>query len=385
MMKRFILSVLITAISLGLFAQKGKVASALNYVETGSLDKAKAAIEEALVNEKTATWPKTFYARGRVAQALYESGDAKNQAMYDDILVVALNSYNKSMELDDKSSMEKLIIMQLPMLSNDFLTWAIAEFQAENYQKSLLAFEKLIEIQESEIFVGSVDTAVVYNAGLAAYNAKEYDKANEYFYRSIELKYGETSPFLLIYQGFMDREDLDNAEKVLLEAFEAFPTDQDLLLNLIQFYITNEKDQDAFAYIAKAKESDPDNFTLYWAEGALLLKQEKYDEAIAALGKSIELNPDFFATHYNMGVCYYNKASLMFDEASSIMDNAKYNAAVEVAKGVFAKAVPFFEKARALNPEDRDTLTSLKELYYRLGMTDKYDEVMARIAELEGK
>ena len=74
----------------------------------------------------------------------------------------------------------------------------------------------------------------------------------------------------------------------------------------------------------------------------------------------------------------------MLEAANEIMDPTEYNKAFEEAKEVFANALPYMERARELNPTDLDTLTSLKELYYRLQMTDKYDEVIAKIAELEG-
>lgn len=383
-MKKFFLSFLITLIAVGGFAQKGKVSSALNFIDAGNLEKAKEAIDAAVVHEKTKAWPKTYYAQGRLAQALYESGDNKLMTLIEDPLIVAYESYLKSMELDEKTTMQKLITIQYPMLSNDFLSWGIAEFEAENFSKSLIAFEKLIEMQASEIYPGMIDTAVVYNAGLTAYNAKEYDKAILYYDKCIEMGYEASSPYLRKYLTYSDMEDLDNAEKTLIAAFEKFPENQDVLLQLIDFYLVNGKDDAAFEYISVAKESNPDNFSLFWAEGVLYMKQDKYDEAIAALKKSIEIKPDLFDTQFNLGVCFYNKASSMFDAANDIMDNAEYNKAVEEALEVFSKAIPYMEKAHELRPDDVSTLTSLRELYYRLKFNDKYEEVKAKLAELEG-
>lgn len=382
-MKRFFLSLLISIFVIGAFAQKGKVNTALNMIDANNLSKAKEAIDEALVHEKTVDFPKTYYVQGRLAQASYEAKD-ENLNLYTDPLIIAYQSYLKAMELDDKQQIDKLIILQYPVLSNDFLEWAIAEFEAENFDKSLIAFETLLEIQSSDKYMGLMDTAVVFNAGLTAYNAKDYDKAIMYYDKCIEMEYEGGTPYLRKYMTYSDMEDLENAEKTLIEAFQKFPEDDQVLLQLIDFYLINEMDDNAFEYITMAKEKDDANFSLYWAEGVLYMKQDKYDDAIAALGKSIEIKPDLFDTQFNMGVCYYNKASAMFDTANDIMDNAEYNKAIEEAMVVFGKALPFMEKARDLRPEDMSTLTSLRELYYRLKMTDKYDEVKARIEELEG-
>ncbi|MCD4769949.1 MAG: tetratricopeptide repeat protein [Bacteroidales bacterium] len=384
-MKRFFLSLLISIIAIGAFAQKGKVASTLNFIDAGTFDKAKEAIDAAIVHEKTKEWPKTYYAKGRLAQALYETDDPAKQALYPEPLMLAYTSYLKSIELDEKESMQKLVILQLPQLSNDFLEWAIAEFEAEEFVKSLIAFEKLIEIQKSDIYIGSVDSAVIFNAGLSAYNAKLWDKAIDYFDQGISMAYGKTQPYLFKYLTYNEMGDMENAEKALTDAFEAFPADQNILLNLIQFYLENEMDDAAFDYINMAKESDQNNYSLFWAEGILYLKQDKFDEAIIALKKSIEIKPDFFNTQYNIGVCYYNKASNMFNEANDIMDNAEYKEATDKAYKVFGDAIPYMETAHDLNPDDLETLISLKELYYRLKMTEKYDVVVAKINELENK
>jgi tetratricopeptide (TPR) repeat protein len=117
------------------------------------------------------------------------------------------------------------------------------------------------------------------------------------------------------------------------------------------------------------------------------MKQEKYDDAIKCLSKSVEIKGDLFDTQFNLGVCYYNKAVEMFQKTQQIMDATKYNAALGEANAVFVNAIPYFEKAATIKPDDPDALRNLKELYFRLRTVKpeyqaKYDEVMKKI---EGK
>ena len=369
-------------------AQRGKVSSALNYVESGNLDKAKEAVDAALEHQKTKEWPKTYYAVGRVAQAMWEKGyETDNQKLMttqEDQLIYAYDNYLKAIDMDDKNNIEKMVIVQLPGLANDFLSWAAMEFENENFSKSTLAFEKLLEIQESEIYMGTVDTVVVFNTGLAAYNAREYDKAHKYFDRTIDLKYGETTPYLLKYQAYIEEGDMENAEMTLRKTFEAFPEDEQVLLTMIQFFIDNDKRQDALDYLNLALEDSPDNHNLHYAKGVMLMQSDDYDKALESLMRSIEIEDEYFNSQYNAGVCYYNKGANMMEAANEIMNPAEYDKAFKEATAVFAKAIPFMERALELQPDDMDTLTSLKELYYRLQMTDKYNEVVAKIDELEG-
>lgn len=51
-MKKLFLLLAVISISFGALAQKGKVTSALSLIDQGTLDKAKEAIDQALVNER---------------------------------------------------------------------------------------------------------------------------------------------------------------------------------------------------------------------------------------------------------------------------------------------------------------------------------------------
>ena len=49
------------------------------------------------------------------------------------------------------------------------------------------------------------------------------------------------------------------------------------------------------------------------------------------------------------------------------------------ANVVYAKALPYMEKAYELKPDDVYAMRSLKELYYRLKQTDKYNAIKAKL------
>jgi tetratricopeptide (TPR) repeat protein len=190
-----------------------------------------------------------------------------------------------------------------------------------------------------------------------------------------------------MYNCYTAMKDMVKAEETLKRVYAAYPDNQDVILQMVDFYMNNNKLDEAFKNLNLAKSKDPNNFSLFWAEGVLYMKQDKYDEAITSLTRSTELKGDQYDTQFNLGVCYYNKAVEMFQKANDIMDAAKYNAAVAEANEVFMKAIPYFEKAYSLKPDDTDSLRNLKELYFRLRTVKpeyetKYNEVMKK---LEGK
>ncbi len=106
-MKKLFLLTAVIIISLGAFAQKGKVTSALSFIEQGTLDKAKDAIDQAMTDPKTSNWFNTFFAKGKLCQAVFKSDNPKFKAFYTDPLGDAYNAYEKAMELDTKGDNEK--------------------------------------------------------------------------------------------------------------------------------------------------------------------------------------------------------------------------------------------------------------------------------------
>jgi tetratricopeptide (TPR) repeat protein len=388
-MKKFFVLFLATCISLGAIAQMGKVTNAMSFIDQGLLDKAKEAIDLATANEKSKDNPKTYTAKGRLCQECFRSDNPKFKSLYANPLEEAYLAYQKALELDPKGGIAKQLKVAGTYLAlgNDFINQAIKRFEANDYEGAFNSFEYDIKIASSDVFIGAIDTGIYFNAALAAYNGKMWDKAIPYFQKCIDLKYQMNIPYLLLYQTYISKEDMVNAELTLKKAFEAFPEDQDVLLQLVDYYMKNDKVQEAFSYINLAKSKDPNNPSLYWAEGVLFMKQEKYDDAINSFTKSIELKGDLYDTQYNLGVCYYNKAAAMITKANEIMDAAKYNAAAAEANLVFIKAIPCFEKAYSIKSDDVDALRNLKELYFRLrnvnpGYEAKYNEM---VKKLEGK
>jgi tetratricopeptide (TPR) repeat protein len=386
-MKKFFLLIAAVSISIVAMPQKGKVTSALGYIDQGNLDKAKEAIDQALLDEGTMNWPNTYFAKGKLCQATYKSDNPKFKAFYTDPLGESFTAYEKAMELDPKGGVKKKIITNMIYtdLANDFFNQGSVQFEAKDFAGALKSFEKQINIAEGDKYIGAIDTGMYYNAGLAAINSGNNKEAIKYFEKCAEMKYLGITPYYQIYESYLGLGDTIQAESVLKGLPDKFPGDKTITLQLIDLYIKSNKPDEAQKYIKVAKEADPTNSTLYFAAGIMYLNQSRYDEAIEELTKSIELNPDVYDAQYGLGAAYINKASDMFVKANEIMDVKKYSAAIDEANAVYAKALPYMEKANEINPEDVYAMRSLQELYYRLKQTDKYNAIKAKLDAIEKK
>jgi tetratricopeptide (TPR) repeat protein len=386
-MKKFFLLIAAIGISYGAIAQKGKVTSAQSYIDQGQLDKAKEAIDQALVNENSKDWPNTYFVKGKLCQAVFESKDSKYKDYYTDPLQEAYVSYEKAIELDPKGTTKKKLIttMVYNTLAVNLYNQGSARFEAKQYGDALKSFETQIKITEGDKYVGAVDTGMYYNAGLAAINSAKYTDAIKYFEKCAEMGYLGITPYFQIYESYLGMGDTTKAESTLTGLNSKFPNDKNITLQLIDLYIKGNKTDEALKYIKVAKETDPGNYSLFFAAGIIYLNKNMYDEAIVELTRSTEIKSDLYDTQYGLGAAYINKASAMFVKANEIMDVKKYTDAIEEANTVYAKALPFMEKALELKPDDVYAMRSLKELYYRLKQTDKYNAVKAKLDAIDGK
>jgi tetratricopeptide (TPR) repeat protein len=386
-MKKFLLLIAAIGISYVAMPQKGKVTSALNYIDQGILDKAKENIDQALLDEKSKDWFNTYFAKGQLCQASFKSENPKYKALYADPLAEAYASYEKAMQLDPKGTVKKKMLTGTVYnsLAVNFYNQGSVRFEAKDYAGALQSFQSQIKLTESDVYVGAVDTGMYYNAGLAAVNSGKFNDAVTYFQKCADMKYMGITPYFNMSEAYLALHDTAKAESVLTGLNTKFPNDKNVTLQLIDLYIKSSKNDEALKYIKVAKESDPNNASLFFAAGIIYLNELKYDDAIPELTKSVELKGDVYDTQYGLGAAYINKAADMFKAANEIMDVKKYSDAIDQANTVYAKALPYMEKAHELKPDDVYAMRSLQELYYRLKMTDKYTVIKAKLDAIDKK
>lgn len=374
------------------FAQKGKVASAESLKEAGKLGEALEAINSSIdptneKSEKTIGWPRAWEVRGEIYQAIFQSENEQVKKLVNDPLAEALKSYQKALELDDKDRFTNSVKIKLTLLTNDLTNQAVQAFNSENYDQALNSFERILEIQDMNIIKkdnpNAVDTVIIFNTGLAAYNAEKYDKAIKYYKEAAKHGYSGARTYNLIANSYQLKKDTLGALEVLQEGFEKYPEDNGLLTTMIQIYLDLDKTEDAMKYLEVAIEKDPKNSTFHFAQGTLFEKLGQQEKAVQAYQNAIEADENYFDAYYNLGALYYNKGVKQIEVANAVPanENEKYEAELKKADKWFEEALPYMEKCYQLKPDHRMTLESLKNLYYRLKMMDKYNEVLEALGQ----
>jgi len=393
MRRTTILFVLLFAVTCA-FAQKGKVTSALNYKDAGKLDKAVESIEETIdpknpKSENSISWSGTWEARGSIYQAVYASKDENYKKLSEDPLTVAFESYQKALQLDDKDRFTKSVKIKLTLLVGDLTNQAIAAFNEEKFEKAMKSFEEILAINQMPAYktegTNTVDTVIMYNAGLAAFSAKNYDKAIEYYKQAAKYKYNGAKTYKAISDSYFQKKDTLGALHTLQNGLKEYSDNGPLLVEVINIYLHANKVDSAMNYLKIAIEKDPKNSSYYFALGTLYDKLQKIDEATSSYLKAIEFKEDYFDAYYNLGALYYNKGVKQIDVANAVPSNQpdKYEVEKNKADVEFKKAIPYMEKAHEINPKDKFTMESLKTLYYRLKMLDKHAEIIEQLKNIQ--
>ena len=373
---------LATGAPLMVSAQTSAVTNAILNQRTGLLDKARVDIDKAILNEKTSGKAKTWFTRGQVYEGMLESPIYGKQLQPGEGLQKAYESYSKTIELDTKDGeFGKQAVPRMDALYGRAFNDAVNSYNAKDYDKAIGSYKLASQIKPQDT------TAVLYSA--YAYEAKQdYAGAKANYNQLLGMNYKSAVLYNRLLQIARQQNDNAEAAKVLQQALVAYPNNKNFMLEDLNASLAGGKGEDAITKINKTIAADPANSNLYAVRGSLYDQQKKTDLAVADYHKAVELDPKNFDAQYNLGVYNYNKAADSYTKASK-MDLKTYQISgrkLEAdGKKYFEAAVPYFERSLELQPNDRNTLTSLKKIYFRLGRTADSERLQARIDALEKK
>jgi tetratricopeptide (TPR) repeat protein len=371
-------------------AQKS-VTTAISYFTQGKLDKAKEIVDAATKDENGSEMIKVHFVKGQVYQAIFETQSADYKKLSANPLDVAWKAFQEVIKLDRRNRYEKELSTQFRNLLIDFMNQGDANFRNNKPKEAFLDFQRALDISQGPYGTNKIDTVVIYNAGVAAQQAGMWDEAVNYYKQALELNYKPLRTYSMISKILLEqgREGGDEASKekekegvaYLLEGFQKFPEDQYLLVELINYYLYANDFDSALLYIEKAIELSPDHAEYYRVEGTVHEQLGDSTKAEARYLKALELNPKDFISQYNVGNIRLNRVIKAHEALIALNELITYNARIGEVMSEYEAVIPLFERALELKPGDRNTLSTLSQLYFRLrgkpnsNYLDKYEKV----------
>ena len=412
-MKKSIFLAALVLISAGCFAQKKNVSTArsLADAETPDYAGARAAIAEALQNDETKNLANTWYIAGFIGYKEFETNNLKRQMgqnididQWGAAVYESVNYWNKAYELAlvptyDKKGKAKYDTRTpksiLPKMTEyfQFQPMIAAGFNAYEANDPSLAYDMFVahcNIPDSKIMQDNPEELAkllrdssyytcLYYAGRFAYEAKRYEEAiatlkrmNSEHANANALRKEIIYANEYIYQIYIEQKDTVNAVEFIKGCIDLFPEEPWFMQNLINLYINSGQEEKAIEYLDIAIAREPNVGQYYNSKGSILARIGRFEESFKAFEQAIAIEPNNALFLETLGFAYVDLGNKLNDDAAYYDAKEYAKAKVEIDKA-FNNALPYFEKAYELEPDNNDYKRSLRSLYYRLGMNDKYE------------
>ena len=300
-------------------------------------------------------------------------------------LEIAYDSYQKAIELDKEIS-DTYIVPMSPMIGlyiigQQHFNEGVIFFNEKKFSDALYAFEKSAKI--NEIF-GIKDTLATYYAANSAVLAKQNNKAKKYYSKLISLDYRSPEIYSQLANIYRDESDTLKALKTITLGRKRFPDDFSIFITETNIYISTGQIQKAQENLTLAVKKDSTNKVIYYNIGANYDFMHNIEQAEKAYLKAISLDSVYFAAIYNLGAMLYNNGVELIKQADTIPPgNNNYDKILAEGNNYFNKAKPYLERANEIQPNDIETLTSLRSIYTRLKMMDKLKEINQKLTNIK--
>jgi tetratricopeptide (TPR) repeat protein len=396
MKRTFVLFALIMLVSAAFAQMKKDRTSAYNYWMKKDLVKAKEFIDKAVAYPEAATDAKVWYYKGGIYLDIQIS--PAKAVLAPDAVNIAYEAYQKAKTLDTKEEYKADISARLAAIGGEFFNEGIAFFQQNNFDGAMPLFEKAINIGKEN---QTVDTLANYGSALclekkAAADKVFLDKAIAQYQYLVDIKMKEVSIYTSLANLYKDKGDLEKGSEIINLGKAQFPGNTDLVITEANMYISTNNHAKAVASLMVAKEKEPNNVSVLYAIGVTydLLKNDTklpdaeragyFDKAISAYKETIALDANYFDAIFNLGAIYFNKGGEVINEANKlpISESVKYDKLLAEGNNYLNLALPYLEKCEALQPLDKSTLVSLKEIYTRLNMTEKLGAINSKLSSM---
>ncbi|WP_176133107.1 tetratricopeptide repeat protein [Hymenobacter sp. CRA2] len=339
----------------------------------GTLDKARTEIDKAITNEKTQGKAKTWYTRGEIYEGITQSPIYGKTLQPGEGTKVAFESYQKAIALEGKDSeYGKQATTRLDNLYGMALNAGVESYNAQKYDDALASYRMAQQIRPQ-------DTTALLYAAYASEAKQDLGQARENYAKLQAINYKSPQMYSRLLQIARQEKNEAEAQKVIQQALQAYPNNKAFLLEDLNIALSSGQGTQAIDKIQKAIAADPQNSNLYSVLGSVYEQSKQPEQALAAHKKAIELDPKNFDSQYNLGVYYFNKGADIFKVVNK-MDLKAYQAkgkGMEAnGKKYMEQAIPYFEVAMQLNPNDAGVKKALRQSYLNVGRKADAEKLM---------
>ncbi len=375
--------------------QKPNINKALKSLQDGKLDEAKQMIDDATTYEKTMDDGKTWYYRGLIYVALDTTSNSAFQGLAENPFQVAMESFAKADKMakggseyfttEAGSVMPTTKTQQMGQLANYYLNKGAELYQEDSLDEALELFEKTQEVLPSPD-----DTIAYFYAGIVANSMEEHDKAIQNLEKYLELGGTSADAYSVIINTYSGpKDDKEKALEAARKAKTRFPENSEFPKVEIGLLIELEKVEEAKSGLEQAVVREPNNKTYHFYLGYVNSKLENWDAAKKNFEQALKLDPSYFDAQYYLAQIYLIDAGKIMDQLKNLgitaADKKKQAELDKVLVEKYKLALPHWEKAEKLRPNDLDVLDRLRTIYYYLGDDANEKRVATKLKTLNAE
>jgi len=333
-----------------------------------------------------------------------------------------IDDLNKVIELEKKGKQVHTKEIQEEIFPNLKMT----VLQAANAISGQKMYKEAAMFYELAYKMDTKDASQLYNAAAMAVNGQDYDAALANYLELEKIGFtGETTVYSAKSKATGEVENFPNKTTMDVAVTRGLYTDAkveklpslrgDIVKNIALIYSQKGEVEKAKQAMANARKANPDDTSLIIAEAELYLKTKdmaKYKELITEaaaknpndevlfynLGvvtteadpagaegyykKALAIKPDYFDALAGIGALQLKSEKAIVDEMNKLGTSTKDNQRYEVLKkkkdGLYNSAIPYFEKAHKIKPDDQYVISVLSGLYQALERTADYKAMKAK-------
>jgi len=292
----------------------------------------------------------------------------------------AMNAFKKAIELDEKKKRTTQSIDNINKLGGASYNAGINKYNEKDWAGAYAAMNSYLEIQE---FVNQYQDEPKFDSnawlvkGVAAQKLDKTDEAMKIYETMIDNGTEDPVIFQSLSGMYRNADNTDKALEIIEKGRKLMPDNEALMIEELNIYLGQGRSEEAIAKLEEAAAANPDNAELHFAMGTALEKVGKAEAAEKAYKSALAVKPDYFDAQYNLGALHYNKAVELTKQMNELPLDAtsKYDMLKADRLAKFKVALPFFEQALKTNPESKNSMIALKEIYAKMDMLDKAGEI----------
>ncbi|MBC6367890.1 lipopolysaccharide assembly protein LapB [Algoriphagus sp. AK58] len=396
-MKKLVLSIAMVAAASLAFGQKKVVKEAEKGFKSGDLQTALTAIEGATTNPETSGDPATFLLKAQIQTKIFGT-DTENTMETVEVGNQAISTFNKAFEMagsNKTSTVGKAVYAEeLPGVPDNLRPYSLLTLKNLAFDKALEKYNAEDLEMSYEFFnlageIDKTDSTIHYNAGFLANDLGRFEDAKRHFNYLFEIPgYNKTNAYYFMVQILSTEEKNPEAAFALVsKAREEYPNDKVLAEYEIQLLLQLNKMDEAMAQIKDALANDPNNSGLLLRSGYLKEQAGDLNGAMADYKKSVEVDPNFFEGNYYTGALMLEQSREILAELNALSDDEWEKKSQEMGKqadDLYRQAVPFFNKALEIKPDNTDIMIILFQVHTRLKNNAEAEAMNKKISAILG-